>query len=58
MIRTPFSPPLELELTYSLPLAASGMSVRVWVPFGADRLHDRLRYRRAAAGWTLERLAP
>ena len=24
----------------------------------ADRLHDRLLYRRAAAGWTLERLAP
>jgi pyridoxamine 5'-phosphate oxidase len=26
----------------------------------ADRLHDRLRYRRAAGGaaWTLERLAP
>jgi pyridoxamine 5'-phosphate oxidase len=23
-----------------------------------DRLHDRLRYRRADAGWTLERLAP
>jgi pyridoxamine 5'-phosphate oxidase len=24
----------------------------------ADRLHDRLLYRRRAAGWTLERLAP
>jgi len=24
----------------------------------ADRLHDRLHYRRAADGWTLERLAP
>jgi pyridoxamine 5'-phosphate oxidase len=24
----------------------------------ADRLHDRLLYRRAASGWTLERLAP
>jgi len=24
----------------------------------ADRLHDRLVYKRAAAGWTLERLAP
>jgi pyridoxamine 5'-phosphate oxidase len=24
----------------------------------ADRLHDRLHYRRAAKGWTLERLAP
>ena len=24
----------------------------------ADRLHDRLLYRRSAAGWTLERLAP
>jgi pyridoxamine 5'-phosphate oxidase len=24
----------------------------------ADRLHDRLLYKRAAAGWTLERLAP
>jgi pyridoxamine 5'-phosphate oxidase len=23
-----------------------------------DRLHDRLRYRRAAGGWTIERLAP
>jgi pyridoxamine 5'-phosphate oxidase len=23
-----------------------------------DRMHDRLRYRRAASGWTLERLAP
>ena len=24
----------------------------------ADRLHDRLRYRRAEDGWTIERLAP
>ena len=24
----------------------------------ADRLHDRLLYRRAPAGWTIERLAP
>jgi pyridoxamine 5'-phosphate oxidase len=24
----------------------------------ADRLHDRLRYRRAGAAWTIERLAP
>ena len=24
----------------------------------ADRLHDRLRYAKAAAGWTLERLSP
>lgn len=24
----------------------------------ADRLHDRLRYRRTAEGWTVERLAP
>ena len=24
----------------------------------ADRLHDRLRYRRAADQWTLERLSP
>jgi pyridoxamine 5'-phosphate oxidase len=23
-----------------------------------DRLHDRLLYTRAAAGWTIERLAP
>ena len=23
-----------------------------------DRLHDRLRYRRTADGWALERLAP
>jgi pyridoxamine 5'-phosphate oxidase len=23
-----------------------------------DRLHDRLRYRRADAGWLIERLAP
>jgi pyridoxamine 5'-phosphate oxidase len=23
-----------------------------------DRLHDRLRFRRAQAGWTVERLAP
>ena len=25
---------------------------------GPDRLHDRLRYRREPAGWTLERLSP
>jgi len=24
----------------------------------ADRLHDRLRYTRAASGWRIERLAP
>jgi pyridoxamine 5'-phosphate oxidase len=24
----------------------------------ADRLHDRLLYRRSHAGWTMERLAP
>ena len=23
-----------------------------------NRMHDRLRYRRAGAGWTIERLAP
>jgi pyridoxamine 5'-phosphate oxidase len=25
---------------------------------GADRLHDRLRYRRAGSGWVVERLSP
>ena len=24
----------------------------------ADRLHDRLRYRRAGDGWVIERLSP
>ncbi len=24
----------------------------------ADRLHDRIRYRRSASGWVIERLAP
>jgi pyridoxamine 5'-phosphate oxidase len=32
-------------------------SVEFWQG-SADRLHDRLRYRRAGAGWLVERLAP
>lgn len=32
-------------------------SIEFWQS-GADRLHDRLRYRRDAAGWIVERLAP
>jgi pyridoxamine 5'-phosphate oxidase len=32
-------------------------SIELW-QHRADRLHDRLRYRRAGEGWVLERLAP
>jgi pyridoxamine 5'-phosphate oxidase len=32
-------------------------TVELWQG-GADRLHDRIRYRRDGEGWVVERLAP
>jgi pyridoxamine 5'-phosphate oxidase len=32
-------------------------AIELWEE-GPDRLHDRLRYRRAPGGWAIERLSP